>query len=129
MAARWPASTRAWIFASTTDTMWKARWIKPLIWVLCLTPAAYLGWLAWKQDLTANPIERITHFTGDWALRLIIATLAITPMRKLLRQPDLIRFRRLIGLFAFFYACLHFLTYLWLDKGWAMAEILKDVRK
>lgn len=109
--------------------MWKARWIKPLIWVLCLTPAAYLGWLAWKQDLTANPIERITHFTGDWALRLIIVTLAITPLRKLLRQPDLIRFRRLIGLFAFFYACLHFLTYVVLDHFFDFGEMGRDVLK
>jgi sulfoxide reductase heme-binding subunit YedZ len=109
--------------------MWKARWIKPLIWVLCLAPTAYLGWLAWKQDLTANPIERITHFTGDWALRLIIVTLAITPLRRLLLQPDLIRFRRLIGLFAFFYACLHFLTYVVLDHFFDFGEMARDVVK
>ena len=64
----------------------------------------------------ANPIEFITHFTGDWTIRLMVATLAVTPLRKLLGVPDLIRFRRMLGLFAFFYACLHFLTYLWLDK-------------
>ncbi len=109
--------------------MWKARWIKPLIWALCLSPVAYLGWLAWKQDLTANPIERITHFTGDWTLRLVIITLAITPLRKLLRQPDLIRFRRLIGLFAFFYACLHFLTYVVLDHFFDFGEMARDVLK
>jgi methionine sulfoxide reductase heme-binding subunit len=109
--------------------MWKARWIKPLVWTFCLTPLAYLLWLAWKNELGANPIERVTHFTGDWTLRLIIITLAITPLRKLLRQPELIRFRRLIGLFAFFYACLHFLTYVVLDHYFDFHEMLADVVK
>ena len=109
--------------------MWKARWVKPVIWILCLTPLAYLLWLTWKNDLGANPIERITHFTGDWTLRLIVVTLAITPLRKLFRQPDLIRFRRPIGLFAFFYASLHFLTYVVLDHFFDFHEMLADVVK
>lgn len=109
--------------------MLKARWAKPLVWVLCLAPLAYLAWLAWKSDLGANPIERVEHFTGDWTLRLIIATLAITPLRKLLRLPELIRFRRLVGLFAFFYACLHFLAYVGLDQFFDMAAIWKDIAK
>jgi sulfoxide reductase heme-binding subunit YedZ len=109
--------------------MLKAKWVKPLVWVLCLAPLAYLGWLAWKNDLGANPIERVEHFTGDWTLRLIIATLAITPLRKLLKAPDLIRFRRLLGLFAFFYACLHFSTYLGVDQFFDMPAILKDIAK
>ena len=109
--------------------MLRRPWAKVVLWILCLTPLASLAWLAWKQDLTANPLEFITHFTGSWTLNLIVATLAVTPLRKLLRQPDLIRFRRPIGLFAFFYGCLHLLTYLWFDKFFDMSEILKDVAK
>ena len=90
---------------------------------------AYLGWLTWKSDLGANPIERVEHFTGDWTLRLIVATLAITPLRKLLRLPELIRFRRLIGLFAFFYACLHFTSYVWLDQFFDFPAILEGHRQ
>ncbi len=91
----------------------------------------FLGsrWRIWHQDVTPNPVEFITHFTGDWTIRLLVATLAITPLRKLLRVPDLIRFRRLIGLFAFFYACLHFATYIWLDHDFDMDAIVKDVAK
>jgi sulfoxide reductase heme-binding subunit YedZ len=81
------------------------------------------------QDLTPNPLEYITHFTGNWTIRLLVATLAITPLRKLLAVPDLIRFRRMVGLFAFFYGCLHFLTYLWFDKLFDFHEIWKDVAK
>lgn len=109
--------------------MLRSRWIKVLLFVSLLGPAAYLGWRFYNQDLGANPLEFITHFTGDWAIRLIAATLAITPLRKLLGAPDLIRFRRMIGLYAFFYACLHFLTYLWLDKLFDVHEIVKDVAK
>jgi sulfoxide reductase heme-binding subunit YedZ len=79
--------------------------------------------------LGANPIEFITHATGDWTLRFLAITLAITPLRKLLRLPELVRFRRMFGLFAFFYGCLHFMTYLWLDKFFSWGEIAKDVVK
>ena len=83
----------------------------------------------WGSGLGANPIERITHSTGDWTLRFLLITLAITPVRKLLGIPWLIRFRRMFGLFAFFYGCLHFLTYIWLDKFFNLHEILADVAK
>jgi len=89
-------------------------------------------WLAlqtWSGNLTANPLEYITHFTGDWTIRLVVTTLMVTPLRKLLHLPDLIRFRRMIGLFAFFYGCLHFLAWLWLDKLFDIQEMLKDVAK
>jgi sulfoxide reductase heme-binding subunit YedZ len=109
--------------------MLRQRWIKIVVFVLCLAPVAYLGWRFYTQDLTANPLEFITHFTGDWTIRLIAATLAITPLRKLLKLPDLIRFRRMIGLYAFFYGSLHFLTYLWFDKLFDFQAILKDVAK
>jgi methionine sulfoxide reductase heme-binding subunit len=107
--------------------MWRIRWSKVLVFLLCLAPLFQLAWRVWNQDVTANPTEFIQHFTGDWAIRLIVATLAVTPLRKLLGVPGLIRFRRMIGLFAFFYACLHFLTYLWLDKLFDFSAMLKDV--
>jgi sulfoxide reductase heme-binding subunit YedZ len=107
----------------------RSRWAKAMVFALGLTPLAWMGWRAWNQDLTANPVEFLQHFTGDWTIRLIVATLAVTPLRKLLHLPDLIRFRRMIGLFAFFYGCLHFLTYLWLDKDFEVQEMLKDVGK
>ncbi|HEX9842704.1 MAG TPA: protein-methionine-sulfoxide reductase heme-binding subunit MsrQ, partial [bacterium] len=81
------------------------------------------------DDLGANPIEVITHATGDWILRFLLITLAITPLRRLTRQPWLIRFRRMLGLFAFFYGCLHFTTYIWLDQFFDWANIVKDVQK
>jgi sulfoxide reductase heme-binding subunit YedZ len=105
----------------------RSRWSKVLVFLLCLAPLFRLGWRVWNQDVTANPTEFIQHFTGDWALRLIVATLGVTPLRKLAGVPDLIRFRRMIGLFAFFYACLHLLTYLWLDKLFDVPAMLKDV--
>src|ERR1700737_3510774 len=96
---------------------------------MCLGPLAALGWSALHGDLGANPIEFITHTTGDWTLRFLCMTLAITPLRKLLRLPELIRFRRMVGLFAFSYGLLHFTTYIWLDKFFAWSEIWKDVVK
>ena len=105
----------------------RIRWSKVLVFLLCLAPLFRLAWRVWNQDVTANPTEFIQHFTGDWAIRLIVATLAVTPLRKLLGVPSLVRFRRMIGLFAFFYACLHFLTYLWLDKLFDFPAMLKDV--
>jgi sulfoxide reductase heme-binding subunit YedZ len=109
--------------------MLRRRWFKPLVFVLCLGPAFWLAWRAWNQDLTANPIEYLTHFTGDWTIRFIVFTLAVTPLRKLLRMPELIRFRRLIGLFGFFYGSLHFATYFGVDKFFDFHEIWRDVAK
>lgn len=107
----------------------RTRWAKAMVFALGLVPLAWMAWRAWNQDLGANPVEFLQHFTGNWTLRLIVITLAVTPCRKLLRLPDLIRFRRMIGLFAFFYGCLHFVTYLWLDKDFELREMLKDVSK
>src|SRR5215472_1164400 len=109
--------------------MLRRRWIKVPVFLLCLAPFLWLSWLFYKQDLGPNPLETITHFTGDWTIRLIVATLAITPLRKLLQQPDLIRFRRMIGLFAFFYGCLHLLIYLYFDRLFVFSSILRDVAK
>ena len=97
--------------------------------VLCLVPLGQLAWRALHHDLTANPIEYITHQTGDWTLIFVVVTLAVTPARKLLRLPELIRFRRMVGLFAFFYGLLHFSTWIGLDKFFDWADMLRDVRK
>ncbi len=106
-----------------------SKWAKVFVFALCLTPLLLLGWRGYRQDLGANPIEFITHATGTWTLRFLIFTLAVTPVRKLLKLPELIKFRRMLGLFAFFYGCLHLTTYLWLDKFFDWREILKDVEK
>jgi sulfoxide reductase heme-binding subunit YedZ len=105
------------------------KYFKPLVFVLCVCPLLLLGWWAMHNELGANPIEFITHFTGDWTLRSLILTLAITPLRKLLGLPDLIRLRRMLGLFAFFYGSLHFLTYIWVDKSFDLSDVWKDVFK
>lgn len=109
--------------------MRKRRWSKVLIFLLGLAPLFWLGWRAWDHRLTANPIEFITHYTGDWTLRLIVIGLFVTPLRKILNLPNLIRYRRMIGLFAFFYGCLHFTTYIWLDKFFDLREMWVDVAK
>jgi len=105
------------------------RWFKPFVFLACLVPLARLGWKAYMGLLGANPIEVITHSTGDWLLTFLLITLAITPLRKLIHQPWLIRYRRMFGLFAFFYGVLHFLTYIWLDKFFDLHEMLADVAK
>ncbi len=105
------------------------RWSKPFVFLACLIPLALLGWKAYSAALGANPIEVITHSTGDWTIRFLLTTLAITPLRKLTGQPWLIRYRRMFGLFAFFYGVLHFLTYIWLDKSFDLHEMFADVAK
>jgi methionine sulfoxide reductase heme-binding subunit len=106
-----------------------SKWSKPVVFLICLLPLAALGWRALHGELTANPIEFITHATGDWTLRFLVVTLCVTPFRKILHLPELIRFRRMLGLFAFFYACLHFTTYIWLDKFFDLSEMWKDIAK
>lgn len=103
--------------------------LKPFVFATALVPVALLVLRALRSDLGANPIETITHSTGDWTLILLMVTLAITPLRRMTGINDLVSFRRMIGLFAFFYATLHFLTYIWLDKFFDVHEIVKDVYK
>jgi methionine sulfoxide reductase heme-binding subunit len=105
------------------------RRFKPVVFLACLIPVGLLGWKAYNQALGANPIEVITHATGDWTLRFLLITLSVTPIRKLTGQLWLIRYRRMFGLFAFFYGTLHFLTYIWLDKFFDLHEMLHDVAK
>ena len=115
-----------------------SKWTKVVVFLACLIPFGQLLWRAFhnglagfpdNMDFGANPIEFITHATGDWTLRFLVITLAITPLRGILRLPQLIRFRRMLGLFAFFYGCLHFGTWIGLDKFFAWSEMWKDVQK
>lgn len=107
----------------------KLRLTKVVLFVSALVPLGRLAWKALHDGLGANPIEVITHATGDWTLILVLSTLAITPLRRITRQYWLIGLRRMVGLFAFFYAVLHFLTYIWLDKFFDVHEMLKDIGK
>ena len=107
-----------------------ASWIprvKPFGFLACLIPALLLGWDAFTGGLGVNPIEDITHRTGDWALRFLLVTLAVTPLRWLAGWNGLVRFRRMLGLFAFFYAVLHFSTYLVFDHFFDLLLIIDDV--
>lgn len=107
----------------------KLRLTKIAIFLAALIPLARLAWKAFHDGLGANPIEVITHSTGDWTLIFVLTTLSITPLRRITRQYWLIGVRRMIGLFAFFYGTLHFLTYIWLDKFFDVHEMLKDIAK
>jgi sulfoxide reductase heme-binding subunit YedZ len=106
-----------------------SKWTKVFVFLLCLGPFGFLVWRTFTGNLGPNPVEFYQHTTGDWTLRFLVITLCITPFRKLLKLPDLIRFRRMLGLFAFFYACLHFLTYLGPDQSFDLAAMWKDVAK
>ena len=101
--------------------------VKPLVFAACLIPAFLLVRDAFTGGLGVNPIEDITHRTGDWALRFLLVTLAVTPLRRLAGWHGLIRFRRMFGLFAFFYAVLHFSTYLVFDHFFDLLLIIDDV--
>lgn len=105
------------------------RFVKSLVFGAALLPLAQLIWLGFNDGLGANPIEWITHSTGTWTLVGLMVTLSITPLRKVSGWNWLIRLRRMLGLFAFFYACLHFITYIWLDQFFDLQAILKDVIK
>ena len=111
----------------TTDRL--VRMTKPLVFLMCLVPLGLLLAGAVAGDLGANPVEAITHNTGDWTLRLLLLTLAMTPLKRLIGRPWPIRFRRMLGLFAFFYAALHLSAYLWLDQWFDGQAILEDVVK
>ncbi len=106
------------------------RALKPLVFFLCLGPAAVLTWKGFHYgQLGANPIDVITRTTGKWTLTFLLITLSITPLRKIVRMPWLIRFRRMLGLFAFTYGTLHLMTYVWLDKFFDVHEMVHDILK
>lgn len=102
---------------------------KPLVWVLCALPLGLLVWRAVADQLGVNPAETLIQETGEWTLRWLWLTLAITPLREWLGLPALVRFRRALGVTAFVYACLHFTSYAWLDKGFVLPDIVSDVIK
>jgi sulfoxide reductase heme-binding subunit YedZ len=104
--------------------------VKPAVFALCLLPVALILRDGFTGHLTAEPIKEITHRTGDWTLRFLVLTLAVTPLRRLTGWNSLVSYRRMLGLFAFFYVCLHFVViYLVLDKFFAFPEIVKDIAK
>jgi len=109
--------------------MTRNHFLKPLVWIACLVPLGLLVFGAFAGTLGANPVERITHRTGLAALILLLSDLAITPLRRWTGLHWLIQYRRLVGLFAFFYASLHLLTYLWLDQNFSIRAMAHDVAK
>jgi methionine sulfoxide reductase heme-binding subunit len=113
-----------------------SRWTKVLVFAVCLVPFLLLLWPLYKllttgyaAELTANPVEYITHDTGTWTIRFLLITLCVTPLRKIFNQPKLARYRRMLGLFAFFYVCLHFMTWFILDKSFSFSDMWADVLK
>jgi len=112
-----------------TRTQWEIGFLKVAVFVLALVPLGLLLYGAGRGELSANPIKDITEETGIWTLRFLVITLAITPLRKITGWSRLARFRRMVGLFAFFYGSLHLTTYVYLDQFFAFDEILRDVTK
>ena len=104
-------------------------WFKPILFILCLAPLARLVFFAFTDQLGANPIEFVLRSLGTWTLTMLLITLSITPLRRISGWNSLIRVRRMLGLFAFFYASLHFLTYAGVDQSFDLSAILADVVK
>jgi methionine sulfoxide reductase heme-binding subunit len=117
------------VLAKFLNPILTSKWTKVVVFVACLLPLANLLWLGYRSELTLNPVQFVEHTTGDWVLRFLTMTLAITPLRKILLLPQLIRFRRMLGLFAFFYLCLHFSTWIGVDRFFNWTEMLNDVGK
>ena len=102
---------------------------KPLLFALCLLPFAWLVWRTFNNQLGANPAEALVRSTGDWTLRFLCIVLAVTPLRELTHTPQLARFRRMLGLFVYFYVVLHLLSYSWFDMEFDVVAILQDIPK
>ena len=105
------------------------KYVRSVIFINSIVPLALLGWDAYHRHLGANPLEFVTHTTGALTLIFLLLSLGVTPLRKILGQPWMVKLRRTMGLFAFFYGCLHFLTYLWFDKFFAFGAIVHDTAK
>lgn len=105
----------------------RRRYLKPVVFFSCLLPFLLLIWQAYNDSLGANPIDEIADRTGEWILRFLLLTLLMTPLKRLLGWTWPIRIRRMLGLYAFFYACLHLFTYLWLDQFFEWKEIWLDI--
>lgn len=104
-------------------------WVKPLVFISCLVPCGWLLWAAVFNQLGANPAEALIRFTGDWTLRFLCCALAVTPLRIRFSLPQLARFRRMLGLFVYFYALLHLSAYAWLDQSLVVVDIARDIAK
>ena len=102
---------------------------KPTLFVICLLPFAWLFYSALTMQLGANPQEALIRATGDWTLRFLCIVLAVTPLRTIAGLPALARFRRMLGLFVYFYVVVHLLSYSWFDMGFDVADIVKDIIK
>ena len=102
---------------------------KPALFLICLLPFAWLVYRAFANQLGANPAEALIRATGDWTLRFLCIVLAVTPLRTLSNTPSLLRFRRMLGLFVYFYVVIHLLSYSWFDMGFDVADIAKDIAK
>ena len=107
----------------------KSKFAKPLVFVLCLLPLSSIIWRIFYGDLGANPVEMITHATGDWTLRFLLITLAISPFRQWFGLSALLRFRRMLGLYVFFYVCIHFSIWFIADHSFDFAEMIEDIIK
>ena len=105
----------------------KSRVAKPLVFVLCLLPLSSIVWRIFYGDLGSDPIETITFATGDWTLRFLLITLAVTPFRQWFGLSALLRFRRMLGLYVFFYACCHFLIWFILDHALSFGDMVEDI--
>lgn len=115
--------------SARTRSAWSHPSVKPLVFVASLAPLAWLVYAAVAQQLGPNPAEALIRTTGDWALRFLCLTLAVTPLRQWLKLPELARWRRMLGLFTFFYAALHFLCYAGLDMGFDVDAVMRDIPK
>ena len=102
---------------------------KPFVFLACLAPFLWLAWDVWQQTLGTDPVAQLEHRSGDWALRFLLVTLAVTPLRRLTGWNPLIRYRRMLGLFAFFYATLHLTIYLVVDLGGFWSELFVEIVK
>jgi len=108
-------------------TILASRLAKPVLFIICLMPLGSLVWRAFYGDLGANPVETITHSTGDWTLRFLLITLSISPLRRWFGLTGLMRFRRMLGLYVFFYACCHFSIWFIADHGFNFGGMIEDI--
>jgi sulfoxide reductase heme-binding subunit YedZ len=122
-----------WIWSSITDMSFsaalKSAFAKPVAHLLCLTPFVALLWAAFNDGLGANPVERLTHETGDWTLRFLLITLSVTPLKQWTGQASLMRFRRLLGLYTFFYVSCHFTIWFIADHSLDVSAMVEDIIK
>ena len=122
-------TTSMWRFSSKVPGKKQIATFKAILFLLCLIPLLRLIWLAINDDLSANPIEFIERSTGFWSLFILLATLSLSPIRLLTGRAWQLQFRRMLGLFMFFYACLHITSYVWLDYSFDWADIWMDIVK